>query len=84
MTTQITARLSQAGALVCTLCLALLAGCADLNWNRSIYQGMKFSAEHCTIKQRTDTAPCADLRSRDQYERERATLKPAIEKAADN
>jgi hypothetical protein len=75
MSTQITGRLSLPRALVCTLCMALLAGCADLNWNRAIYQGVKFSAEQCTIKQRADTAPCANLPNHDQYELERDALK---------
>ncbi len=59
------------------LMVVLTTGCAELNWNRAIYQGMKFSAEHCEIKQRVDTPPCASLPSREQYERERDALKPA-------
>ncbi len=65
-------------ATLLALALASMSGCADLRWDRAIYQGIKFSGEHCAIKQRAGTAPCADLPSRNQYERERASLKPAV------
>jgi hypothetical protein len=75
MTDHLPLHLPFAGALL-ALALTSVSGCADLRWDRAIYQGMKFSGEHCAIKLRADTATCADLPNRDQYERERASLKP--------
>lgn len=62
----------------------MVPGCADMNWNLANYQGVKFNGEHCTIKPHADTARCADLPNRNEYERERDALKPAAGMAAEN
>ncbi len=71
-------------AAVASASLATLSGCADLRWDRAMYQGLKFREENCVITQRPDAVPCATLPNRDRYERERTALKPSMEEATEN
>jgi hypothetical protein len=53
--------------------LLCLAGCADMHWERAIYEGQRSTAEQCRLTQRASNPPCPKLPDYDQYEKERAS-----------
>jgi hypothetical protein len=52
--------------------LVVLAGCADVNWERAFYQGQRNTAEQCRLTRRPADPPCPVLPEYGQYEKERA------------
>ena len=52
--------------------LILLAGCADVNWERAFYQGQRSTAEQCRLTRRPADPPCPVLPEYGPYEKERA------------
>jgi len=61
--------LSRRITVVAVLCLT---GCADLHWERAIYEGQRSTAEQCRLTRRASDPPCAKLPDYDRYEKERA------------
>lgn len=51
--------------------VAGLAGCADVHWERTFYDGFRFTAEQCPLTRKPGDAPCAKVPAYDQYEKER-------------
>jgi hypothetical protein len=60
------------------IALLCLTGCADLHWERAIYEGQRSTAEQCRIARRASDPPCPRLPAYDQYEKERASAKGAV------
>lgn len=60
-------RLHRPLQLLCASTLALLAGCADTNWERAFYDGF----HRCQTNLTADHVPCPPTKSYEQYERER-------------
>jgi len=53
--------------------LLCLTGCAELHWERAIYEGQRSTAEQCRVTRRVSDPPCPKLPEYDQYEKERAS-----------
>lgn len=53
--------------------LLCLTACADLHWERALYEGQRSTAERCRVAQKAYDPPCATLPSYDQYQKERAS-----------
>jgi hypothetical protein len=52
--------------------LALLAGCADVNWERALYEGQRNTAQQCRLSRKPADPPCPVLPEFANYEKERA------------
>jgi hypothetical protein len=59
-----------------------LTGCADLHWERALYEGQRSTAEQCRQTRRASDPPCPKLPAYDQYEKERASAAGATGAAA--
>lgn len=59
-----------------TACIALvcLAGCADANWERALYEGQRNTAEQCRLTRRPADPPCPVLPEYGPYKKERARV----------
>jgi hypothetical protein len=57
-----------------TLVIALLGGCAQMNWERSIYEGVRQSAKQQAQRPGPLTLPDPQLPDAARYEQERARL----------
>ena len=54
-----------------------LSGCADLNWERALYEGQRSAAEQCRRARRAADAPCPVLPPYEHYEKDRAAARNA-------
>ncbi|SDN95339.1 hypothetical protein SAMN05216303_101107 [Rhodoferax sp. OV413] len=52
-----------------------LSGCADMPWERSLYEGVRSSADQCRASARPGNAPCPTVPDYSRYEKERSRAK---------
>ncbi len=57
---------------LCAAALLSLGGCADVHWQRALYEGGQFGARQCVLTRRSAAPPCAGLPDYDRYEAERS------------
>jgi hypothetical protein len=56
------------------LTFVLLAGCADVNWERAFYEGQRNTAQQCRQSRKPADPPCPVLPEFANYEKERARV----------
>jgi hypothetical protein len=61
-----------------TLVCALLGGCAQLNWERGLYEGMRQGTKERARLPGGAAVPDPQLPDHDRYEQERRRLKPLL------
>jgi len=57
---------------VACITLALLTGCADIHWERALYEGQRNTAQQCRLSRKPADPPCPELPEFAAYEKERA------------
>ncbi|RQP25025.1 hypothetical protein [Piscinibacter terrae] len=60
-----------------TLAAALLCGCAQINWDRAVYEGMRESARQSANRPGAQATPDPKLPDYDKYEEERRRVRKA-------